>query len=65
MKIKKKTHKATAKRFKLTRNDKVLHLHQGDNTHLKANKNRLQKARRRKGSSLANAAEAKKIKQFI
>jgi ribosomal protein L35 len=45
--MKVKTHKATKKRFKLTANKKVLHYSQGDNSHLKANKDRGRKQGKR------------------
>lgn len=61
MKNKKKTHKATAKRFKLTRKGKLMHNRQGDNAHLKANKTSLQKSRKKGTNQLASKSESKKI----
>ena len=65
MKNKIKTHKATAKRFKVTKNKKVRHNKQGDNAHLKTNKNRGQKARKKGKTSLKNKKEVKKIISLI
>ncbi len=61
MKNKQKTHKATAKRFKLTRKGKLMHNRQGDNAHLKANKTSLQKSRKKGTKSLSSTNESKKI----
>jgi len=60
-----KTHKATAKRFKLTKKGKLLHKSQGDNTHLKVNKNYHQKTRKNAKSALSNKNEAKKLTRLI
>lgn len=59
--MKKKTHKATAKRFKLTGSGKVKHNRQGDNAHLKANKTSTQKLRTKGFKVLGNKKEVKKI----
>lgn len=56
-----KTHKATAKRFKLTKKGKLMHGTQGDNSHLKVNKNRHQKSRKNGENGLINKAEVKKL----
>ncbi|MBN1915522.1 50S ribosomal protein L35 [Candidatus Dojkabacteria bacterium] len=56
-----KTHKATAKRFKITGKGKIVHNRQGDNAHLKTNKNRSQKARLNKQKVLASSKQAKNI----
>jgi large subunit ribosomal protein L35 len=61
MKNKQKTHKASAKRFRVTKNGKIMHNRQGDNAHLKANKTSQQKARKKGKSSLGSKAESKKI----
>lgn len=54
--MKNKTHKATQKRFKLTASGKLMHNSQGDNSHLKANKDRGIKARK-KGQHQLGAAQ--------
>lgn len=61
MKNKQKTHKATVKRFKLTKKGKLMHNRQGDNAHLKANKSAQQKARQNGKRSLGSKTESKKI----
>lgn len=61
MKNKQKTHKATAKRFRVTKNGKVMHNHQGDNAHLKANKTAKQKSRQKGVGMLASKKETKTI----
>lgn len=61
MKNKQKTHKATAKRFKLTKKGKLMHNRQGDNAHLKANKTSQQKARQNGKRALGSKTESKKI----
>ncbi len=65
MKTKQKTHKATAKRFKITPSGKVRHYSQGDNSHLKANKNRGQKARKKGIQTLSNNGDIKKLVKLI
>lgn len=65
IKMKMKTHKATAKRFKITSKGKVQHYSQGDNSHLKANKNRAQKSRKKGIHSLKNKGDIKKIIKLI
>jgi ribosomal protein L35 len=60
-----KTNKAAKKRFRITASGKVLHRAQSDNTHLKTNKNRAQKARKRRLRALASHAQIKKIKSLI
>lgn len=56
-----KTHKATAKRFRVTKKGKLMHGSQGDNSHLKVNKDRHQKSRKNGMNSLGNKAETKKL----
>ena len=56
-----KTHKATAKRFKLTKSGKLLHKRQGDNSHLKVNKSYHQKVRKNNRAALGNKSETKKL----
>lgn len=60
-----KTNKAAKKRFRITRNGKVIHRSQGDNSHLKAGKSGAQKARRKSPSQLASKTQAKKIKSLL
>ena len=60
-----KTNKAARKRFKITGSGKVFHKTQADNSHLKVNKNRAQKARRSKKSFLASKKQMRKIKAII
>lgn len=59
--MKMKTHKATQKRFKLKTSGRLVHNKQGDNSHLKANKNQAQKARKKGTSDLKNKTEQKNI----
>ncbi len=63
--MKHKTHKATAKRFKVTGSGKLIHKTQGDNAHLKVNKNYHQKARKNSSEALGNKSETKKLKQLM
>jgi large subunit ribosomal protein L35 len=65
MKNKQKTHKATAKRFKLTKTGKLKHNRQGDNAHLKANKTSLQKSRKKGVKFLGSKKESKKIIKLL
>lgn len=60
-----KTNKAAKKRFKITGSGKVMHRSQRDNTHLKANKTRAQKARSKRMGTLNSKKQAKKIKALI
>lgn len=60
-----KTHKATAKRFKLTKKGKLMHGSQGDNSHLKVNKDRHQKSRKNGMNALGNKAETKKLTSLL
>ncbi len=60
-----KTNKAAKKRFKITATGKVMHRSQKDNSHLKANKTRAQKARKKGKNTLQNKKQAKKIKALI
>jgi ribosomal protein L35 len=59
--MKAKTHKATQKRFKLTAKGKLMHYTQGDNSHLKANKDRGEKARGKGNHALAGKGDVKKL----
>ncbi len=59
--MKAKTHKATQKRFKLTGTGKIMHNSQGDNSHLKANKNRAQKNRKKGANELTSKGDSTKI----
>jgi len=63
--MKNKTHKATVKRFKLTKSGKLMHQKQGNNTHLKVHKNTHQKARKNGNEALGNKSETKKLKQLM
>ena len=57
-----KTHKATAKRFKLTSKGKLLHKKQMDNQHLKAHKSNRTKNRQKKEGMLSSKKQIKKVK---
>jgi ribosomal protein L35 len=59
--MKAKTHKATQKRFKITPSGKLMHFSQGDNSHLKANKDRGEKARKKGSHVLAGKGDVKKL----
>ncbi|HOY46417.1 MAG TPA: bL35 family ribosomal protein [Candidatus Dojkabacteria bacterium] len=63
--MKAKTHKATAKRFKKTASGQIRHYSQGDNSHLKANKDRGQKARKKGSHVLTNKGDIKKIVKLM
>jgi ribosomal protein L35 len=63
--MKQKTHKATSKRFKKTANGKLLHYTQGDNSHLKVNKNRAEKARKKGAHALTNKTQIKMINKLL
>ena len=65
MKIKQKTHKATSKRFRLTGSGKIMHNSQGDNSHLKANKDRGIKARKKGAHMLENTQDVKNIIKLL
>ncbi len=65
MKNKIKTHKASSKRFKITKNKKVMHQHQGDNAHLKVNKSSSQKQNKKGRGNLASSKESRKIIRLI
>ena len=65
MKIKFKTHKATSKRFKKTATGKLMHYSQGDNSHLKTNKNRSEKARKKGAHALAGKGDIKNITKIM
>jgi len=65
MKIKFKTHKATSKRFKKTASGKLMHYSQGDNSHLKTNKNRSEKARKKGAHALACKGDIKNITKIM
>ncbi len=63
--MKTKTHKASFKRFKKTASGKIKHYSQGDNSHLKANKDRGQKSRKKGSHTLTNKGDIKKIVKLI
>ena len=65
MKMKLKTHKATSKRFRKTATGKLLHYTQGDNSHLKAHKNRAEKARKKGIHALTNKGDIKTITKLL
>lgn len=65
MKNKKKTHKASAKRFKVTKKGMLLHNRQKDNAHLKTGKTTKQKSRIKGLDNLKSNVEIKKIKELI
>jgi large subunit ribosomal protein L35 len=60
-----KTHKATAKRFKVTASGKLKHNKQNDNAHLKTNKNNRTLRRQEGQSMLSSKAETKKLKALM
>ena len=60
-----KTHKATAKRFKVSGSGKVRHQKQGNNDHLKIKKSSSRKARLRGSDSLSNKTEKTKVLRLI
>jgi len=62
---KSKTHKAIAKRFRITKKGKVMHRSQYDNSHLKTKKSHALKARQKRMKKLANKTQIKKIKAFL
>lgn len=64
MKKKRKTHKATVKRFKLSAKKKISHGIQGDN-HLKAHKSQAQRKRKQGTSILSSSREIKKILKLM
>lgn len=64
-KIKAKTHKSTAKRFKLTATGKLKHRSQGDNGHAKGFQARREKRNARKSHVLASSKEARKLSRLL
>jgi|GEM_PF-1416102 len=65
-KIKFKTHKASAKRFKITGTGLLMHLPQGGgNGHSRNYKNRRQKAAAKRTNALSSNKQAKTIRTFI
>ena len=64
-KVKNKTHKATAKRFRKSATGKLRHFRQGDNAHLKTNKTGRQLARQEGKTELASKKEVAKLKSLI
>lgn len=65
-KTKQKTHKATAKRFKLTASGKLRHIGQGGgNGHSNSYKNRRQKRNPKRVNALASKKEAAKVMRLI
>ena len=65
MATKAKTNKAAKKRFRITKNGKVIHRSQGDNSHLKAGKSSAQKARRKQLKQLSSKTQARKLRSLI
>lgn len=63
-KVKNKTHKATAKRFKETASGKLKYTKQGNN-HLKSKKSNRELRRKKKQPTLSNKTEEKKLKQLM
>lgn len=64
-KIKAKTHKSTAKRFKITASGKVKHRAQGDNGHAKGFQSRREKRNARQAHVLASGTESRKISRLL
>ena len=60
-----KTHKATAKRFKVTGTGKLVHKKQYDNQHLKANKSNRTKNRQSKSGELGSKRQIQNLKKLI
>lgn len=60
-----KTHKATAKRFKVTAKGKLVHKKQMDNAHYKAGKSNRTKNRQTKRGELGSKTQVKKLKQLM
>jgi ribosomal protein L35 len=63
--MKSKTHKASQKRFKLSASGKLMHNSQFDNSHLKANKDRGIKARKKGQHALGATGEVNKILKLM
>ena len=63
-KLKSKTHKATVKRFKMTKGGKLMHKRQGNNNHYMTKKSGGRKLRVEKNQDLSARKEAKKIKSL-
>ncbi len=64
-KVKNRTHKATAKRFKITASGKVVHKKQGNNAHLKVNKNNRTLRRQELQGLISSGVESKKLKRLM
>ncbi len=64
-KVKAKTHKSSAKRFKISATGKLKHRAQGDNGHAKGFQSRKEKSGARKDHYLASAKETRKIKRLL
>lgn len=64
-KVKNRTHKATAKRFRVTKNGKVIHEKQYNNSHLKTNKNNRTLRRQEGKAVLSSLHESKKLASLI
>jgi ribosomal protein L35 len=64
-KVKNRTHKATAKRFKLTATGKLVHNKQGDNSHMKVNKTKPALRRQEGKATIKSLVEEKKLKRLI
>lgn len=64
-KVKNRTHKATAKRFKITAKGKLKHSKQRDNAHLKVNKTKRTLNRQEGKGILVSKQETNKLKRLI
>ena len=62
-KYKLKTYKAAAKRFRVTKNGKIIRM-KGGKSHLRRKKSARVKVKLRKGVQVTNAADIKKIKRL-
>ena len=62
-KYKLKTYKAAAKRFRVTKNGKILRM-KGGKSHLKRKKSKRAKVQLRKNVQVTNASDKKKIKRL-
>ena len=62
-KYKLKTYKAAAKRFRITKNGKIIRM-KGGKSHLRRKKSKRVKVKLRKGVQVTNAADIKKIKRL-
>ena len=62
-KYKLKTYKAAAKRFRVTKNGKIIRM-KGGKSHLRRKKSKRVKVQLRKGLEVTNAADKRKIKRL-